>query len=121
MVVPSLSVLARISRTPRPAPWRLVALAAPMTQDEAIRRGAVALLARRYGLPALPGAAREAAAAGDRLGGRTGVFIGEEATETRFRELVTQGARVLHVAAHTLVDEGLAAGVAIFLAEDARE
>ena len=118
IVVPSLSVLSRIRDRSPDTLWRLAAVAAPAVASATTKRSPGALLVARHGLPPLPGAAREADSAADRLGGRSRVFVGNDATETRFRQLSAEGAGVLHIAAHTIVDESLGAGVAIFLAED---
>jgi tetratricopeptide (TPR) repeat protein len=115
---PSLSVLARIRRESAPARWRFAALAAPETSAGATIAGAESLLAARYGLPPLPGSAREAASAAAALGEPATVALGSAATESNFGARAGEGATVLHLAAHTLVDESLQEGVAIFLAPD---
>ncbi len=117
--LPSLSLLAgRPPARPRPA-LRFVGLANPrlptLTPEAA---GAASLLAERFGLAALPAAERETELAAERLGGSSVVERGAAASETRLRELAARGAAVLHLAAHTVVDEELLAGVALFLAAD---
>lgn len=117
--VPSLSVFARLRAPAATDRWRLAALA-----DPALGNGAGAgnptsfagLLARRFGLSALPGAEREARTAARYLGEPSVVDSGAEASETRLRQRAAEGVRVLHIAAHTIVDEGVAGGVALFLA-----
>jgi CHAT domain-containing protein/Tfp pilus assembly protein PilF len=73
------------------------------------------LLVARFGLAPLPAAGRELAAAGRLLGGRSAVFTGERATERAFREAVARGARVVHLATHTVIDERPGRGAAILL------
>lgn len=112
---PSLSVLARRAPAPRGEPrWRLAAFADPVL--DARPAATAALLARRFGLPALPGARREAERAARRLGGDTRVATGAGASEAALYECAREGARVLLVGAHTLIDERIAGGAAIFLA-----
>ena len=116
---PSLSVLDRLPRAPLDAAtaptWTVAAVADPRLGD-APPAGAAAVLAARFGLPPLPGAEREARAAAERLGGRASVALGEAATEAALARAGREGARLLLVAAHTLVDERLDGGAAIFLA-----
>jgi len=117
--LPSLSLLAG-RQSPRPPPaLRFVGLANPrlptLTPQAA---GAASLLAERFGLAALPAAERETELAAERLGGSSVVERGAGASETRLRELAGRGTAVLHLAAHTVVDEELLAGVALFLAAD---
>ncbi|MEO8197055.1 MAG: CHAT domain-containing protein [Thermoanaerobaculia bacterium] len=117
--LPSLSVFAHL-RVPAANPrWRLAALADPAL-PAAVGSGEAgtfaSLLVRRFGLPALPGAAREVRSAARFLGEPSAVDLGDAASEARLRQRATEGARVLHIAAHTVVDEGLAGGVALFLA-----
>jgi tetratricopeptide (TPR) repeat protein len=66
----------------------------------------------------LPAARRELAAIGDFLGGKSEVFLGERATEKAFREAYARGARVVHFATHTVVDEGPGGGAAILLSPE---
>lgn len=115
---PSLSTLARIGSTPRPEPrWNLLAFADPALDPPALTNGSTPdLLAARFGLPPLPGAREEAASAAARLGSPSRVEVGPTATERAFREQAGAGARVLLLSAHTLVDERIEGGVAIFLA-----
>ncbi len=116
--LPSLAVAAHLRRAPAPALWRVAALADPALAGP-LPGGASSLadlLAQRFGLPPLPGAAREARAAAARLGEPSVVDVGGAATEAKLRQRAAEGARVLHIAAHTVVDEALAGGVALFLA-----
>jgi CHAT domain-containing protein len=120
-MTPSLSVLARLHVGAVDPRWCFAALASPAVDPPAREggpAGAGALLAARYGLPPLPGSAREARSAADRLGEPSVVDVAHEATESRFFARASEGVRVLHVGAHTLIDESLDEGVAIFLAVD---
>ncbi|MGE0641397.1 MAG: CHAT domain-containing protein [Thermoanaerobaculia bacterium] len=121
-LLPSLSVRPLLAGTERPGRWRLAALGAPeidLTADSArSRRSAAALLAARYGLPPLPGAAEESRRAAALVGDPSVVDIGTGASEGHLRRRAQEGAAVLHIAAHTLVDESLARGTALFLAPD---
>ena len=119
--LPSLAVFARLRSVPETARWRFAALAAPELPATPATGSLAALLARRFGLPPLPGAEREARDAATRLGEPSSVEVGSAATEQRLRELAAEGAQVLHIAAHTVVDESLAGGVALFLAPGAGE
>lgn len=117
--LPSLSVFAHLRPPAVPARWRLAALAdpaLPTAPSAASSTSLAGLLARRFGLPALPGAVREAASASRSLGEPSVVDSGAAATEERLRARAAEGAQVLHIAAHTVVDESLAGGVALFLA-----
>ncbi|MEO8274951.1 MAG: CHAT domain-containing protein [Thermoanaerobaculia bacterium] len=100
--------------------WRFTALAAPVLPPATAGGSLAGILARRSGLPPLPGAESEVRAAAARLGGRTSVEVGREASEGRLRERCREGTEILHVAAHTVVDDSLAGGVALFLAADRR-
>lgn len=117
--LPSLSVLVHLRAPAANARWRLAALADPAlppTVGSGVAGTFAGLLARRFGLPSLPGAVREARSAARFLGEPSAVDIGGAATEPLLRERAVEGSRVLHIAAHTVVDEGLAGGVALFLA-----
>jgi CHAT domain-containing protein/tetratricopeptide (TPR) repeat protein len=132
--LPSLSVWAHLRAQPRAprfgsstadpvelrpaARWRFAALAAPQLAARSGGDSLAAILARRFGLPPLPGAEREARDAAAQLGGPGVVDVGAGATEGRLRQRSREGADVLHIAAHTIVDESLAGGVALFLAPD---
>lgn len=114
---PSLSVLARLPATPSRATRPLSAIADP--EPGASRSGTAALLAERFDLPRLPGTRREAENAARRLDGDSVIDAGVDATEARFIERAREGARVLLIGAHTVIDERLERGVAIFLAPGA--
>jgi tetratricopeptide (TPR) repeat protein len=114
---PSLSVLARLPATPARAARPLAAIADPGPATE--RTGTAALLAARFRLPPLPGARREAERAARWLGEGSVIDAGAEATEARFAERAREGARVLLIGAHTVIDERLERGVAVFLAPGA--
>ncbi len=69
----------------------------------------------------LPAATRELAAIGRLLGGRSALLLGERATEEAFRRAVTGGARVVHLATHTVVAEGPGGGAAILLSPGGKD
>ncbi|HXU45558.1 MAG TPA: CHAT domain-containing protein, partial [Thermoanaerobaculia bacterium] len=73
------------------------------------------LLAARFALGPLPGAAGEIAASAGRLPGSRASFLGARATEAAFRREAAQGARVLHFATHAVFDERAGRGAAILL------
>ncbi len=117
--LPSISVLAHLRSPAATARWNVAALADPELPIRPAAGGSSSLadlLAQRFGLPPLPGAAREARDAAARLGEPSAVELGRAATEAKLRQRAGEGVRVLHIAAHTVVDESLAGGVALFLA-----
>lgn len=69
----------------------------------------------------LPAARRELETIGTLLGGRNEVFTGERATERAFRDSFGRGARVLHFATHTVVDERRGGGAAILLTAEGED
>lgn len=70
----------------------------------------------------LPASERELESAAHALGGRVVLLRGREATERAFHQAVAPpGARVLHLASHTLVNEGRRDGTAIVLAPDGED
>ncbi len=73
------------------------------------------LLVERFGLAPLPASARELKTVGRLLSGSTALFTGDLATEQAFRKAVTRGARVVHFATHTVIDERPGRGAAILL------
>jgi tetratricopeptide (TPR) repeat protein len=72
-------------------------------------------LFERFNLGPLPAAAGELAAVVHALGGRRQLFTGAAATERAVRTTVLRGARVLHLATHTVIDERPGHGAAILL------
>ncbi|HEY4593504.1 MAG TPA: CHAT domain-containing protein, partial [Thermoanaerobaculia bacterium] len=80
-----------------------------------------ALLVERFGLAPLPAAARELAAVGRLLGGKSEVLARGQATESAFREAAGRGARVVHLATHTVIDERPGRGAAILLTPEAAD
>lgn len=73
------------------------------------------LLVERFGLAPLPASARELRAVDRLLGGSAAIFTADGATEAAFRKAVTRGARVVHLATHTVIDERPGRGAAILL------
>ncbi|MEP7012808.1 MAG: CHAT domain-containing tetratricopeptide repeat protein [Acidobacteriota bacterium] len=100
-----------------PAPASPPAPGVPKTT--ATSSSPLALLTARFSLHALPGAAREIAEVEPLMTGRPGdpdsSFLGERATEAAFRAQSNRGARVLHFATHTVLDERAGRGAAILL------
>ncbi len=72
-------------------------------------------LFERFNLGPLPAAAGELTAVARALGGRRQLFTGAAATERAFRTAVVHGARVVHLATHTVIDERPGHGAAILL------
>jgi CHAT domain-containing protein/tetratricopeptide (TPR) repeat protein len=70
-------------------------------------------LAARYGLPPLPGAARELDSLSRLLPGRHTLLTGANDTESNFRHVVYNGVRIVHLATHTVIDERPGRGAAI--------
>ena len=91
--LPSASMLAQEPRKQQPATLRLAG----------------------FGLAVLPNAERELATISEILGGKSRLFLGKQATEKAFRDAVTRGAKVVHLATHTVVDERRGRGAAILL------
>lgn len=117
--LPSASTLALLDarRDAGPAPLRLAGFADPeLPADPSQPRSPASLLVARYGFGRLPAAARELAAVGRILGGEQELEAGDKATEEAFRTAVTRGARVVHVASHTLLDERPGQGAVVVLA-----
>ncbi len=75
--------------------------------------GATKETAARYSLPPLPGAARELQTLSGLLPGRHEMHTGADATEDTFRQAVSNGARIVHLATHTVIDERPGRGAAI--------
>lgn len=74
------------------------------------------LLVERFALAPLAAASREIGTAARLLGGRSVEITGDLATERAFRDAVAGGARVVHLATHTVIDERPGRGAAILLA-----
>ena len=110
--LPSSSMIGR-KRARQTAPLRLAGFGAPRSPGSSN----LPEIPRIDPVP-LPAARRELAAIGDLLGGRSEVFLGERATEGAFREAYARGARVVHFATHTVVDEGPGGGAAILLSPE---
>jgi tetratricopeptide (TPR) repeat protein len=121
--LPSASALERLEREggrdgSRPAEEAatVVGFGDPVLPREGGPEGAAAgLLAARFRLRPLPAAAEELRRVARRLPGPAHLHLGAEATESAFREEMEQGARVVHLATHTLVDERLGRGAAVLL------
>lgn len=107
----------KVARSKRP----FLGFGAPLSAVDANRKATspAALLAARFALRSLPGAAREIAMLEPILTGTpstaNSVFLGARATEAAFRARSAEGARVLHFATHTVLDERAGRGAAILL------
>ncbi len=115
--LPSAAVALALAARPESHPERaFLGFGAPLPPAPS---SPVALLAARFSLRALPGAAREIAEIEPLLTGRPGFpdssFLGARATEAAFRAQANRGARVLHFATHTVLDERVGRGAAILL------
>lgn len=110
--LPSASMMG-MERERQAAPLRLAGFGAPTSP----RSSGLPEVPRIAPVP-LPAARRELAAIGNLLGGKSEVFLGERATEGAFREAYARGARVVHFATHTVVDEGPGGGAAILLSPE---
>lgn len=119
--LPSGAALRRTSdeRSSRQAPERRFIGFGDPTPPDSIRPASPAgLLAARFSLERLPGAADELHHIARQFGGDQEVQIDGGATETAFRRSVGQGAHVVHLATHALVDERLGNRAAVMLAAD---
>ncbi len=72
-------------------------------------------LVASLGLPPLPASGRELASLAKRLGGWAEIRLGAEATEEAVRAAAARGARVVHFATHTVLDDRPGRGAAILL------
>ncbi len=106
--LPSGSVLAWLDRERQDPDVALLGFGAP----EIPKTG---LLVAGWNLPPLPAAARELGSLGSLLPGTEVLKTGGQATEAAFRRAVVQGARVVHLATHTVVDERPGRGAAVLL------
>ncbi len=114
-ILPSSSTL---TSAPARTPDReldLLALGNPQPSGSVSGARAATLMTARFGLGDLPAAAREVEAIERRLSGATKVLLHEAATETALRELSPLGSRVVHLAAHTIIDERPGRGAAVLL------
>jgi tetratricopeptide (TPR) repeat protein len=106
-------------RSHRPAPLRLAGFGDPVLPSAGPAGSAsptpAGLLVERFGLAHLPAAGRELQEVGSLLGGPRDLYTGARATESAFRRSVARGARVVHLATHTVVDERPGRGAAILL------
>jgi CHAT domain-containing protein len=73
------------------------------------------MLVSRFGLRPLPAAGEELASVGRWLPGESSVHVEDRATERALAAVVAQGARVVHLASHAVIDERPRRGAAILL------
>ncbi len=118
--LPSASTLATRASRPRRAvktEVRLLGIGDPrLARPGESPRSPRDLLVERFGLAPLAAARREIGMAARLLGGRSVEIHGDQATERAFRDAVAGGARVVHLATHTVIDERPGRGAAILLA-----
>ena len=117
--LPSASALTALGGPETPMQLRLLGFGDPrLTRPDEGEEGRPTpreLLVERFGLAPRPAASREIATAARLLGGRTAEITGDRATKKAFREAVGRGARVVHLATHTVIDERPGRGAAILL------
>lgn len=116
--LPSASALALLTTERERPELRAVGLANPEFEGGAPTSRPAALIAARFGLGPLPAAERELDTLERRLGGPTLLLRGATATESSLRAAVREGARVIHLATHTVIDERPGRGAAVLLAAD---
>ena len=115
--LPSASTLAARSRKAAATEVRLLGIGDPrLAKPGEGSRSPRDLLVERFGLAPLAAAEREIGMAARLLGGRSLEIHGDKATERAFRDAVAGGARVVHLATHTVIDERPGRGAAILLA-----
>jgi CHAT domain-containing protein/Tfp pilus assembly protein PilF len=120
--LPSASTLGALGRRDEgEAETRFLGVGAPVSPEVSAGSSLSALLAERFRLAPLPGAAREIAAARAALGGKALLLTGSGATESGLRAALASKPAVLHFATHAVIDEGQGQGAAILLSPDARE
>lgn len=113
----SASTLVGTSRKAAKNEVRLLGIGDPRLERPGERpRSPRDLLVERFGLAPLAAAEREIGMAARLLGGRSVEIHGDRATERAFRDAVAGGARVVHLATHTVIDERPGRGAAILLA-----
>lgn len=95
-----------------PPIFTLIAFGAPEIPESS----EAGTLAARYNLPPLPAAERELQSISEFLPGRHDLYTGPYAGEEELRRTVLNGARIVHLAAHTVIDERPGRGAAILLA-----
>ncbi|HVR96412.1 MAG TPA: CHAT domain-containing tetratricopeptide repeat protein, partial [Thermoanaerobaculia bacterium] len=101
--LPSGSALAWLDPTPRKTAVALLGFGNPEMPSGDFR------------LPPLPATVRELTAIARQFPGEEDLYLGPRATEAAFREAVSRGARVVHLATHTVIDERPGRSTAILL------
>ena len=115
--LPNASARTWLDQRPRRAGLMLSGFGDPRLTRPADRRDALTRqITSRFNLGPLPAAARELAKISGMLPGEHELHIGDRATEQAFRLAASRGARIIHLATHTIVDERLGQGAAIVLA-----
>lgn len=112
--LPSGSALRMLRQHRRPADLALAGFGDPVLRSAGVD-SLSGRFASRFGLLPLPAAARELAEIGKLLGSTSEISTGDLATEEAFRHAAARGARIFHLATHTVVDERPGQGAAILL------
>ncbi len=114
--LPSGSALPFLAAAAHRRTLQTIALANPKLETGAPAARPAALIAARFGLGDLPAAEGELASLERWLGGPARLLTGAAATESAFRDAAREGARVIHLATHAVIDERPGRGAAVLLA-----
>lgn len=114
--LPSTVTLARLRQNRRRPAAGLLAMGDPTLPEGGLRFGLASVLVDRFALEQLPAARREVVAIAEQLPGAATLLVGEQATEAALRRQLARGARIVHLATHTVVDDRPGRGAAIVLA-----
>ncbi|MDH3626986.1 MAG: CHAT domain-containing protein [Acidobacteriota bacterium] len=118
--LPSGSALPWLRRARESPSWMSIGFGNPQLPTHAHENLSLSsVLLAAFELEPLPAAADDVRAIERYLPGRHATRIGTAASETAFFELVGSGAKVVHIGAHTLVDERR--GATILLTRDAEQ
>jgi CHAT domain-containing protein/Tfp pilus assembly protein PilF len=114
--LPSASTMSSRREGGPSAPLRLLGFGNPsQPRDGGTPPAPAELLVERFALAPLPATERELEVIGQQLGGARSMLTAGRATEGAFRAAVARGARVVHLATHTVIDERSGRGAAILL------
>ena len=114
--LPSGSTLVELASRERQIPDRVISFGNPLVPEPSPSATEGTSWLARIDLAPLPASRDELASVLRWLPGRAELWMESEATESRFRESVTRGAKLVHLATHSLLDESRpGAGAAILL------
>jgi CHAT domain-containing protein/Tfp pilus assembly protein PilF len=116
--LPSISSVALLAGRTAISDLPVLGFGSPVLPDSQGSARPASLLASRFAFQPLPATEGELDTLGDWLGGETEIFRGVQATEESFRNATAGGARVVHLATHTVIDERPGHGSAILLSPD---